>query len=520
MNRRSASCLVTCVLCLVSVLGCGGSQASGIEADYLKVVIRASPNNLDPRIGTDENSQRVAQLVFSRLMELSEDFRVVPHLAARLDNPDPLTYIAHLRSGVKFHDGRELTSKDVVYTFASFLDPEFVSPRKGAYRQLASVKALDDYRVEFKLKEPFAAFPMQLVMPVVPADAGDTLRTFPIGTGPYRFVRHQVDDQVVLSAFEGYWDGLPQNAGVVLKVIPDETMRGLELRKGTVDLVINDAPPDIVHQLEKDGLRITKSPGVDYNYIGFNMQDPVLADRRVRHAIGYAVNRQAIVDYLRRGLATPAIGILAPMAWAFEPSVHQFTHDVERAKSLLDEAGYRDPDGDGPEPRLRLTLKTSTDEFFRLQATIIQQDLSKVGIELDVRSYEFATMYADVLRGNFQLVTMQWVGVTDPDILRRVFHSEQVPPAGFNRGHYKNPQVDRLIDLANVSLNEEERRKYYSEAQKIIAEDAPYISLWYKTHVAVTQPSISGLRLGPQADMLTLKDVRKTTNGEEGRFSS
>ena len=252
--------------------------------------------------------------------------------------------------------------------------------------------------------EPFAAFPMQLVMSVVPADAGAALRTFPIGTGPYRFVRHQVDDQVVLSAFEGYFDGLPQNAGIVLKVIPDETMRGLELRKGTVDLVVNDVPPDIVHQLEQDGLTIAQSPGVDYNYIGFNMRDPVLADRRVRHAIGYAVDRQAIVDYLRRGLATPAIGILAPMAWAFEPSVHQFTHDVERAKSLLDEAGHRDPDGDGPEPRLRLTLKTSTDEFFRLQATILQQDLQQVGIELDVRAYEFATMYADVLKGNFQIV--------------------------------------------------------------------------------------------------------------------
>jgi peptide/nickel transport system substrate-binding protein len=333
-------------------------------------------------------------------------------------------------------------------------------------------------------------------------------------------VRYAVDDQVVLSAFEGYWDGLPQNTGVVLKVIPDETMRGLELRKGTVDLIVNDVPPDIAYQLKRDDLVLSEAPGVDYNYIGFNMKDPALSDRRVRHAIGYAVDRQAIVDYLRRGLATPAVGILAPMAWAFEPSVHQFTHDVARAKALLDEAGYRDPDGDGPEPRLHLTLKTSTDEFFRLQATILQQDLSKVGIDLDVRAYEFATMYADVLSGNFQMVTMQWVGVTDPDMLRRVFHSEQVPPSGFNRGHYSNPQVDRLIDLASSSLAEEDRRRYYGEAQKIIAEDAPYISLWYKTHVAVTQPGVTGLRLGPQADMLSLKDVKKAVKSDQARFSS
>lgn len=500
-----------------AIPGCGAA-APAVDPGYLTVGIRSAPNNLDPRVGTDEASGRVAQLVYSRLMRIDEQLRVVPNLAVRLDNPDPLTYIARLRSGVRFHDGHELTAQDVVYTFASFLDPDFVSPYKGAFRMLASVRALDDYSVEFKLTEPFGSFPIQLVFPIVPANAGDTLRTFPIGTGPYRFVSYAVDDQVVLSAYEGYWDGLPQNQGVVLKVIPDETMRGLELRKGTLDLIVNDVPPDIAYRLQGDDLQLTQSPGVDYSYIAFNMRDPLLADKRVRHAIAYAVDRDAIVKYLRRGLATPAIGILAPMAWAFEPSVVQFRHDPVRARQLLDEAGYTDPDGDGPRPRFSLTLKTSTDEFFRLQATVLQQSLREVGIDVDVNSYEFATMYADVLKGNFQMVTMQWVGVTDPDMLRRVFHSSQVPPTGFNRGHYTNPDVDRLIDLAGAAATDEERKEYYSQAQKIIAEDAPYVSLWYKTHVAVTQPGVTGLRLGPQADMLSLKDVKK--NGRSGRFSS
>ena len=173
---------------------------------------------------------------------------------ASLENPDPLTYVAHLRRGVRFHDGHELTSRDVVYTFQAFLDPGFVSPLKGAYKLLRSVTALDDYTVRFTLAEPFAAFPIQLVLPpIVPADSGGRMRTFPVGTGPYRFVRYDVDDTVVLSAFEGYWNGPPSNAGVVVKVIPDDTMRGLDLRKGATDLVINDLPPDIVHQLTQDG---------------------------------------------------------------------------------------------------------------------------------------------------------------------------------------------------------------------------------------------------------------------------
>jgi peptide/nickel transport system substrate-binding protein len=318
-----------------------------------------------------------------------------------------------------------------------------------------------------------------------------------------------LDERVELTAFEGYWDGLPQNAGVVLRIIPDETMRGLELRKGTADMTVNDVSPDIAYQLQKDNLGIAKAEGVDYTYIGLNMRDPVLKDKRVRQAIAHAVDRQAIVDYLRRGLARPAVGVLSPVAWAFEPAVPQFSHDVRRAKQLLDEAGYPDPDGDGPLPRLRLSLKTSTDEFFRLQATVIQEDLRLVGIDVDVRSYEFATFYADVLSGSVQMYTLQWVGVTDPDMLRRLYHSRQVPPAGFNRTYYSNSEVDRLIDLATTAPTDEERKRYYSDVQKIVAEDVPAVSLWYKTNIAVTRPNINGMRLSTQADFLALKDVRK-----------
>jgi peptide/nickel transport system substrate-binding protein len=491
--------------------GCGASAPPG-DANLIKVVVRLSPVNFDPRIGTDEGSQRVHQLVYSHLLSTDESLHAgagPDALAARLDHPDPLTYIVHLRSGVRFHDGHELTSKDVVYTFGSFLDPDFVSAKKAAFQMLESVTALDTYAVQFRLKQPFGSFPTQLVMHIVPDGAGDSLRTFPIGTGPYRFVRYVPDEQVELTAFEGYWDGLPQNAGLTLRIIPDETMRGLELRKGTADLTVNDVSPDIAYQLEKDHLTIAQAAGVDYTYIGLNMRDPVLNDKRVRQAIAYAVNRQAIVDHLRRGLAQTAAGVLSPVAWAYEPAVPQFRHDVARAKQLLDEAGYPDPDGDGPRARLRLSLKTSTDEFFRLQATVIQQDLRLAGIDVDVRSYEFATFYADVLSGNVQMYTLQWVGVTDPDMLRRLYHSDQVPPAGFNRSHYSNPEVDRLIDLASSASTDEERRTHYSEVQKIVADDVPAVSLWHKTNIAVTRPGITGLRLSAQADFLALKDVRK-----------
>ena len=240
------------------LVSCGSSPPAASD-DILRVTVSASPANLDPRIGTDLGSQRTHQLVFDQLLVINDQRRVVaepPALAMAIEHPDPLTYIVQVRPGVRFHDGRELTARDVVYTFRSFLNPDFVSPRKGAYRQLASVRALDIYRVEFTLSEPFGSFPMQLVMQVVPAESGDSLRTFPIGTGPYRFVRYLVDEQVELSAFEGYWDGLPQNAGVMLRIIPDDTMRELELRKGSADLSINDANVAVARP-NIDGVRLT-----------------------------------------------------------------------------------------------------------------------------------------------------------------------------------------------------------------------------------------------------------------------
>ena len=472
-----------------------------------------SATNLDPRVGTDEASQKIHQLIFNALVHIDRDLRIVPELAESIEHPDSLTYVARLRRGVLFHNGRELTSADVVYTFRSFLDPNFKG-RSGAYRVLAAVNALDPYTVEFKLKNPLNSFPINLVMGIVQAGSGSANARQPIGTGPYRLSEFVPDDHVSLTAFDRYYAGRPRNDGILLKVIPDDTMRGLELRKGSVDLIVNDLSPDIVWQLQREGrVQVETAAGTDYAYVGLNLSDPILSHVEVRKAIGYAIDREAIVKYLRRGFATTAVGIVPPMSWAFERNVFDFSHDPAQAERLLDAAGFHDPDGPGPLPRFRLSLKTSTTEVYRIQAAAIQHDLARVGIAIDVRSSEFQTLSADVLRGNFQLYTLQFVGVTDPDILRLVYHSQQVPPAGLNRVRYRNPDVDRLIEEASAAPDEADRRRFYAQAQQQIAADVPYISLWYKTNVAIFQPDIHGVSLSPIADFTFLKDVYRQANG-------
>ena len=251
---------------------------------------------------------------------------------------------------------------------------------------------------------------------------------------------------------------------------------------------------------------------MDYQYVAFNFNDPILKNVKVRQAIGYAIDRNAIIQYLRRGLATPAIGIIPPTNWAYEPDVFTFTYDPGQARKLLDEAGVPDPDGDGPRTRFSLSLKTSSAlEFNRLQAAVIQQNLRNIGIDLEIRTYEFATLYADILKGNFQMYTLQWVGgaVADPDILRRVFHSQQTPPAGFNRGHFSDAEVDRLIDEASAATDFETRRALYRKVQQRIADLAPYISLWNKRNFALAQPDLSGVRLTATGDLTFLKNVER-----------
>jgi peptide/nickel transport system substrate-binding protein len=481
------------------------------EPSIITIAIPVAPNSLDPRYGTDENSARAHQLIFNDLLRWDDQTRLAPGLAESWETADYQTYRIRLRKGVPFHDGHEMTSADVVYTFTSMVDPAMASPYRGAFRDLQSVSAVDRYTVDFVLKHPSGSFLPNLVFKIVPAGAGRELRTNPIGTGPYRYVSYAVDDRLELRAFRDYFEGLPRNNGLIMKVVPDDIMRGLELRKRTSDLIVNDHVPDMVYQLEKEGLTLSTAPGVDYQYLGFNLRDPVLGDVRVRHAIGHAIDRQSIVDYLRRGLATVADTMLPPTSWAYEPDVVVLDYDPAHARALLDEAGYPDPDGDGPLPRLSLSFKTSNVEYSRLQAAVIQQNLREVGIDVEVRSYEFATLYADILKGNFQIYSLQWVGgaLADPDMLRRVFHSEQAPPAGFNRGHFSDPEVDRLIDAASTATDYDTRKRLYGEVQKLIAAAAPYISLWHRTNFALSDPRLHGIALSPQGDFTFLRNVSR-----------
>src|SRR5262249_43160874 len=281
---------------------------------------------------------------------------------------------------------------------------------------------------------------------IVPYGALDEVTQHPIGSGPFKFVSAETDREVVLERNDAYWGEKTKLARVRFAVVPDETTQALALRKGSGDIAINVLTPDTVHTLESDpNLAVQASPGTRLAYLGFNFRDPILKDARVRQAIAYAIDRRPMIEYLWRNQAEPARSVLPMQSWAYNASVPAYEHDPEKAKQLLDAAGYPAVNG----VRFHIMVKSSTDANTRLMFAVMQQQLREVGIALDIRSFEFATFFSDVQHGSFQMYGLRWIGGNeDPDIFEYAFHSSKFPPNGANRGFYSNPRVDSLIDRA------------------------------------------------------------------------
>jgi peptide/nickel transport system substrate-binding protein len=368
------------------------------------------------------------------------------------------------------------------------------------------VDAPDDYTVVFHLKEPFATLLWNVsdgAIGIVPYGTGDEISRHPVGSGPFRFVSAEPDKEVVVERNDAYWGEKARLERVRFAVIPDATTRALELRKGSADIAINSLTGDMVLALEREpNLEVLHAPGTVLAYIAFNTRDPILKDVRVRQALSYAIDRTPIIHYLLRDFARPAYSLLPPESWAYNGDVPHFDYDPDRARQLFDQAGYPAVNG----VRLHLTMKTSTEESTRLMAAVFQQQLRQVGIVLDIRTFEFATFFSDVTRGAYQVHSLRWVGGNeDPDIFEYVFHSAKFSPHGANRTYYANPRVDALIDQARAELDQNTRKQIYAEIQQILAEDLPYINLWYFENVMVHTRRVKNLTLNPPGNYDFLK---------------
>jgi peptide/nickel transport system substrate-binding protein len=507
LTARWSAALIS-ILAICSLLSCSTKP----DANTLVMIIESSPTNLDPRVGLDAYSARIDALIFDGLVARGDNLNVVPDLAEHWEIPDPLTYIFHLHHGVRFHDGRVLTSRDVKWTLDSLLQGKIRSTKTSNYRFVDRIDVPDDFTVVFHLKEPDSPLLWNLAdaaIGIVPYGSGDEMTSHPIGSGPFKFVDAEMDREVVLERNDDYWGEKAKVTRVRFAVVPDANAQALELRKGSADIAINAYyTPDTVLTLKQEAnLLVEQGAGTRLAYLAFNLRDPILKDTRVRQAIAYALDRRPMVEYLWRGEAQLARSVLPVQSWAYNGDVATYDHNPAKADELLDAAGYPKING----VRFHITMKTSTDENTRLMVAVMQQQLREVGIALDIRTFEFATFFSDVVHGAFQMYGLRWIGGNeDPDIFEYAFHSSKFPPNGANRGFYSNPKLDALIDQARREIDPNLRKPLYAEVQRILAQDLPYIDLWYLDNVLVHTRRVHNLKLNPAGNYDFLRTAELT----------
>jgi peptide/nickel transport system substrate-binding protein len=290
----------------------------------------------------------------------------------------------------------------------------------------------------------------------------------------------------------------------VFKIVPDGTVRTLELAEGICDVAPNNIDPEVLSYLiSNPNLRLNEAPGTSYVYLLFNFRNPHLRDLRVRRAIAYAIDRAAIVGSYLRGTARIASSMLAPENWAYDANVRPYGYDPEMARRLLDDAGYH-ADRNGVRA-LKFIYKT-TPENGRL-AEVLQAMLRRVGIRVEIRSNEWATFYSDLANGNFDLASMRWIGIDDPNHYYLTFDSLMLPPRGLNRGAYRNPEMDALVEAGMSTVDGARRRAIYGQVQHLAADDLPYVSLWWLQNVTVLNREVAGFEPYPNGSLRSLGSV-------------
>lgn len=496
--------------------GCGGGEKkngakSAAGANRLVIGLKSSPTNLDPRVGNDNASGRIFDLCCRGLVRVTPELDYAPDVAASWETPDDRTIIFKLRPEAKFQDGRPVTAADVKWTYESLLDENFVTSKKSGYSSVATIEAPDAQTVVFRLKEPNGGLFDNLNVGIVPQGTDTNVaRTRPIGVGPYRVAAFRTDESVTLEASDTWYGGAPSIKQIVVRIIPDLTTMVLELQRGTIDLEINQIPFENVARFEQSPQhQVIKKPGSVWQYLAFNLRDPILKNVEVRRAIAHAIDRQKIVTDLLRGHGVPGDSMFAEGHWARAANLPAYPYDPARAKQLLDAAGYKDPDGDGPRPRFSIVFKTSTDTEANLRAQMIQQMLAGVGIKVEIQTSEFGTFLDDVSKGNFQMYSLSRNGITDPDFYYVIFHSANLPPEGQNRGYYSNPRVDRLILQGRSTFDRNKRKQIYAEIQRTVQEDLPYISLYHQINVAVMEKDLQGYTMYPAGFWLGIPQMSR-----------
>lgn len=470
--------------------------------DEIRIGLAQKPMSLDPRYATDAASHRVQELIHRGLVKLDTHFKPEPDAAERWEHPDPLTWHFFIRSGLKFHDGTTVQAIDVAATLESIMDANMASPLRAGFAAISHVEVVSSRELIIHLIKPDASLLTRLSVGIIPARlaAKGHRPNNIIGCGPCHLLTWDTHGLVLEQTQRG-----KEIRRLRFIIVKDPVTRSLKLARGELDFTENDLPPNLLPYLrQQKQLKIISRTSTTFSYIGMNLQDHILKDVRVRHALALSLDRKRLKKALFSNLPELAETVLPPTHWA-SITLPATPFNPVMAEHLLDEAGF--PRGNHG-IRFTLNYRTSTDPTRLRLATAIASMWHRIGVEVHIESLEWGGFYARIKRGDFQIYSLAWVGIVDPDIYRWILHSKMWPPKGANRGHYSNPQVDEWLDTASHTENRQERRKLYGLVQQRMTADQVYIPLWYDPVIAVSGPRISGFI---PASNGSLSDLLKVT---------
>ena len=452
------------IFLFIFVGACSDQRSSSVAINF---AIAQAPLNLDPRYATDAASERVNRLIYQPLVDFDAASKPVPVLASwqALSNTQYRFTLDSNRA--LFHNQAELTAQDIKATYDSFLTLKD-SPHTVEFSNISRIQVIDKNTILFQLKQPDSHFPSKLIIGILPAKLIAKNHDFahqPVGNGPLKFVSWH--NQLTLQRIK-------DKQIITLQEVKDPTVRVLKLLRNEIDLIQGDLPPELVKHLQNQPNIVLKtSIGANFSYLGLNMQDATLQNQKVRQAIAYAIDRQAIIDKVMVTQTRLATALLPPEHYTnLGVSLPTTDYNPQKSKQLLLESGVKLP--------LKLVYKTSTDAQRVRFATILQSQMAAAGIDLQIKSLDWGTFFEDVKQGHFQLFGLTWVGIKTPEIYAKTFSSQSFPPNGFNRGRYADSELDKLLAAED-----------WRAVTARIHERLPYIPLWYEGQFVAISKNIS-----------------------------
>ncbi|HNQ66189.1 MAG TPA: peptide-binding protein [Smithella sp.] len=507
----------------ITLTACGTKQESVSSKPpeekppaYGDILVRGDigdASNLIPILASDSASHNIAGMIYNGLVKYDKNMNIVGDLAESWDiSSNGLVITFHLRKGIKWHDGKPFTSADVLYTYQATIDPKTPTAYAGDFLKVKKVEAPDDYTFRATYEKPFAPALISWSSAILPRHllAGkditqSSLSRHPIGTGPYMFREWVAGQKIVLVSNPDYFDGQPYIDGRMTRIIPDTATMFLELRAQNIGMM-GLTPLQYTRQTEnnlfKNNFNKYRYLSFAYTFMGYNLKNPLFADKRVRQAISYAINKDEIISGVLLKLGKPASGPYKPGTWAFNDKVKVYNYNPQKALALLNEAGWEKTGGEGllkkdGEPFIFEIVTNQGNETRQKCAEIIQRQLKEIGITVKIRVLEWSAFVTDFInKRRFDAVILGWTIPLDPDAYD-VWHSSKTAPEELNFISYNNPEVDEMLEKGRSTFDPKERKKYYDRFQEILAEDQPYTFLYVPEALVIINKRFRGIEPAP-----------------------